>query len=450
MHHASRPLRSALLCTCLAAALQACDGEGGGQPSSAPAQKPPSAEAVAAAGTEASKAPVGFERSPRSSDPELARLRVALDFGRADELAALLPAAARAGHEEPALRARAMALAGRRIDALRLLAEARKTRPRDPEYGSTAAEIYAGAGAFEDALREILELEKVSKTEPLVLRARGVAMLLKDGGAAQGLALLEEARRGEPELPFTQRALAQAHLLVGKEQAKKKDIPAALRHAQASVSFDADDVDAERFLSECLAASGRYVEARAVLEALSARGVPLGAELALLSKNAGFHALLRGARDEALDHFEAARVAGLDDDALGSAVELLQEAARADVDAGVALFTAGETAKAAGLFDRALRRDPGQLAAMNHLAVCHMKLKEPAKAAELWRRVLSIAETEQLELPEPVHLNLARALQAAGDAAGAKLVLDVHLDRHPSGPWRAETEAALRQLDAPR
>lgn len=377
-------------------------------------------------------------------------MREVLDFGRVAQLEQLLPAASRAGHEEPALRARAMALMGRRIDALRLLAEARKLRPRDPEYGSTAAEIYAGAGAFEDALREILELEKVSKTDPLVRRARGVAMLLKEGGARAGLALLEEACRAEPDLPFTRRALAQAHLLVGKERAKEKDVPGALRHAQASTSFDGDDVDAQRFLSECLAASGRYAEARATLEALAARGVPLGAELALLAKSAGFHALLRGARDEALEHFEAARTAGLDDDALGSAVELLEEAARADVDSGVERFGAGETQKAAECFERALRRDPQQLAAMNHLAVCRMKLKEPRAAAELWRRVLDIAAAEQLELPEPVHLNLARALQAAGDADEARRTLRTHLERHPAGPWLKETEAALAQLESGR
>lgn len=387
-----------------------------------------------------------FDSVERSLDAEVVRLRTALDFGLVGELEALLPAASRAGREEPCLRARAMALLGRRIEALRLLAEAKQAQPLNPDVGSTAAEIYAGAGAFDDALREILALEKVSKLEPAVLRARGVAMLLKDGGAATGLALLEQARAVDPLLPFTQRALAQAHLLVGKERAKAKDLPGALQHARASAELDAQDVDGQRFLSECLASAGLYADARRVLDGLAARGVALGAELALLDKRAGFDALLRGQQHEALDHFAAARSAGLDDQALGSAAQLLRESAANEVTTGVDAFTQGELAKAAACFERALRWDPEQLAALNHLAVCRMKQAQPRQAADLWRRVLDIAREERLELPEPVHVNLARALADAGDVEGAKLVLLEHLDRNPSSPWVRETERALEQL----
>jgi len=409
------------------------------------------AGAGSASGAAASTAPVvtmgpRFDSVERSLDAEVVRLRAALDFGHVSELEALLPAASRAGREEPCLRARAMALMGRRIEALRLLAEAKQAQPWNPDVGSTAAEIYAGAGAFDDALREILALEKVSKLEPAVLRARGVAMLLKEGGASTGLALLEQARTGDPLLPFTQRALAQAHLLVGKERAKAKDLPGALLHARASGELDALDVDGQRFLSECLAATGLHAEARRVLDGLAARGVAIGAEIALLEKRAGFDALLRGKQHEALDHFAAARRAGLDEDALGSAAQLLREAASEEVTAGVEAFAQGELAAASERFERALRWEPDQLAAMNHLAVCRMKQAQPQQAAELWRRVLDIARDERLELPEPVHVNLARALAETGDVEGAKLVLLEHLDRNPSSPWVRETERALQQL----
>ena len=219
-----------------------------------------------------------------------------------------------------------------------------------------------------------------------------------------------------------------------------------MQHARASAELDPQDVDGQRFLSECLAAAGLHDEARGVLDGLAARGIAIGAEIALLEKRAGFDALLRGKQHTALDHFAAARRAGLDDEALGSAAQLLREAASDEVTAGVEAFTQGDLVVASERFERALRWDPEQLAAMNHLAVCRMKQAQPQRAADLWRRVLEIAGAERLELPEPVHVNLARALAETGDVEGAKLVLLEHLDRNPSSPWVRETERALQQL----
>jgi tetratricopeptide (TPR) repeat protein len=405
---------------------------------------------VAAAGTQASApAAAGFSSEPRVMDPALVRLRAALEFGRLEEVDQLLPRAASAGAEEAVLRARALALRGSRIDALRILADQAAARPLDPEPRGAAAEIYAASGAFEDALREILALERVSKTDPVVLRARGVAMLCKDGGAASGLDLLTRARAADPSLPYCDRALAQAHLLVGKEAAKRKDLPAALEHAEASTRFDPDEVDAQRFHSECLAAAGRFAAARAILDALAARGVPLGAEVALLEKRAGFDALLRGEREEALARFVAARAAGLDADGLGSAAELLVEAAEQAVEEGVRLFGEGDIDEAAARFALALQRDPAQLSARNHLAVCRLRQGRPSEAAPLWREVLAMARAEGLELPEPVHLNLAHALSKSGDADGARAALRDYLGREPEGRWVAETERALAALGGP-
>jgi tetratricopeptide (TPR) repeat protein len=390
-----------------------------------------------------------FEVAPRATDPAVVRLRAALEFGRLAEVEELLPFAARAGAEEAVLRARAMALRGARIDALRILAESAAARPLDPEPRGAAAEIYAASGAFEDALREILALERVSKSDPVVLRARGVAMLCKDGGAAQGLELLLRARAADPELPYCDRALAQAHLLVGKDAAKRKDLAAALEHAEASTRHDPDETDAQRFRSECLAASGRFPEAREVLDALASRGVPLGAERALLEKRAGFDALLRGRREDALAHFVAARARGLDAAGLGSAAELLVEAAAQDVEEGVRLFSDGRVEEAAARFAQALERDPAQLAARNHLAVCRLRQDRPADAAPLWREVLAIARAEELELPEPVHLNLAHALSRSGDTEAARAALREYLEREPQGRYVVETERALAALAPP-
>ena len=71
------------------------------------------------------------------------------------------------------------------------------------------------------------------------------------------------------------------------------------------------------------------------------------------------------------------------------------------------------------------------------------------EAARLWRSVLSTARAEKIELPEPVHLNLARALVEAGDLEGARKVLQEYLELEklePAGGWRARTQAMLDQL----
>ena len=54
-----------------------------------------------------------------------------------------------------------------------------------------------------------------------------------------------------------------------------------------------------------------------------------------------------------------------------------------------------------------------------------------------------MAQAEKIELPEPVHLNLAQADVEAGDLEGARKVLEEYLEREPTGEWRARTQAML-------
>ena len=82
----------------------------------------------------------------------------------------------------------------------------------------------------------------------------------------------------------------------------------------------------------------------------------------------------------------------------------------------------------------------------NHLAVVLFQQKEFLPAATHWRRVLDAAVAEDLELPEPVHIFLAKALSAADEKASAREVLEAYLAREPEGEWHSQTSDLLAQL----
>jgi len=66
----------------------------------------------------------------------------------------------------------------------------------------------------------------------------------------------------------------------------------------------------------------------------------------------------------------------------------------------------------------------------------------------LWRGVLELAARERLELPEPVHVNLAQAELRRGESAAARKVLADYLLATPEGEWVGVTRALLTQIDA--
>ncbi len=315
---------------------------------------------------------------------------------------------------------------------------------------ATAAEIWAGSDGFDSAAREITQGEKLCGPSAELLRARGIVALSRPGGSARGLADLESARRADPELPFALRALGQAHLLLGKEAAKAQKLAAALEHAQLSVHFDPEETDAQRFLSECQAAQGDYDAALATLRALVQKGEPLSAEVALMEKRAGVAALLRDDRVRALAHFLEARAEGLTDAELATGARLLAEESQKHLDSGVEAYAAHELERAEREFRAALVYDDDSIAAQNHLAVTLFQRAAYDEAARLWSRVLETATGEGLELPEPVHLNLAEAELRGGDAAAARATLERYLAGAPAGRWAERTRAALEALDAKR
>ncbi len=387
-------------------------------------------------------------RAPRSTAADVVALRRAIEFGDLDRARVLLPAAESAGTEGVLLRARFANLEGRGVDAMRLVEGAKTARPNDPDTYATAAEIYVARDAFDTAWIEITSGTKACGAAPELDRARGIAWVSRENGADRGLAALLAARAANPSLPFADRALGQAHLLVAKGFVKADKLPEALAAARASLTHDPADVDARRFLGDCLAASGQYGEALLGLRALIAEGQPLESELALLEKRAGFARLLAGDKAGAIDHFLSARAAGLSDEELSSAAEILAEAASARTDAGVAAFQAGELERAEAEFRAALDLWPEEIAAQNHLALVRFRRDDPAEAARLWRGVLELAAREGLELPEPVHVNLAQAELRRGESAAARKVLDDYLRISPQGEWVGVTRALLAQIES--
>jgi tetratricopeptide (TPR) repeat protein len=407
--------------------------------------------ASATAGAASEAAPAASAASAlvpaqRARGDDLTRLRRALDHGRGDEARALLARHLAPDPEEKLLEARVAALEGRNTDAMRAIEAARQIAPRDPTVYATAAEIYAANGSTETAMSQIFQGEKTCGPSPEFLRARGILRITSSGGAEKGLALLEEARAADPEIPFIDRALGQAHLLVAKQRAREKKPKGALEEAKKSLEFDPDDVDARRLSSEMMAETGDLEGSAAVLQSLLDAGEPVEAELALTLKNAAMLAILRGDQEQALADFLAARKHGLTAQELGTGANKLASEAERRLDLGIQAYEKQELDAAESEFRRALEYDPDLIQAQNHLAVVLFKKREFAEAARLWQKVIATARAEKIDLPEPVHLNLAKAQVQSGDKTGAELTLEEYLDRQPNGEWVAPTREMLASL----
>lgn len=412
-----------------------------------------SEEKVSEASVKASNRPsVLAVRSQRSTDLRVDLLRKHIEFGRLEEARALseeLGIISDDGGEALLLRARLAALEGQNIAAFRLVETARKERPADPDVYATCAEIYAAADKLDAAWDEIKAGDAACGSAPELLRARGIVWISRQGGAKKGLSFLEDAQRADPELPFLSRALGQAHLLLGKEGAAAGKESVALAHARQAAAYDPDDVDVARFLTEALALVGDFDGAIATTRNLIARGLTLNAELALLHKKAGMAALLLRERERAIDHFAAARKHGLSDVELATGAMILEEEALVQVKRGVEAYERDDFAASEASFARALEIDPDRIEARNHLGVVLFKRGEYAGAADCWAIVCATAEQEGIVLPEPVHVNLSKARELAGDLPGARTALELYLVHDPDGEWAARTRAALAALPAP-
>jgi len=426
----------------------------------------------------------------RSDDPRLVALRSALERSNlplAQQLRDQVGASSDV--EYGLLDARLRAATGDFVGASRAIEEARGRAPNDDRVYATAAEIHAAAGRLETADTEIKRGVAACGATPALKRARGVHSICQSGGAEAGLKLLQAAQREDPDLPFLGRPLGQAYLLVGKGHMADGDREQALSAARASLEHDAEDLDARRFLAECCVASGEWGEALGLYEELLNEGEPLEAEVALLYKNAAVAALIRKERDVAVRFFQRARALGLDDAALSTGVTILSAEAQARVDRaraaaqagefdeaerlaleafefqrdyeparvelaelhlrrGIEVLNSGDSAGAAEAFRRALEYDPESLQAHNYLGHALYRSADLEAASEAWSFVVDTAQLEKIDLPDPVHITLARAQFESGKLEEAHATLQSYLVLSPTGKFVAETRSVLAALPA--
>jgi tetratricopeptide (TPR) repeat protein len=399
-----------------------------------------------AAGESAASTVAAQERSATKPQPgraaELAPVRAALEVGQAASALAQLVAqgAGAARPEATLLGARAQALQGDHVAAVRAIEDARAAFPAVADVYATAAEIHAAAGRLGSAEDEIRRgLEAAGGSTPELERARGVLLLAREGAAEAGLERLLRARAADPGLPFCERALSQAHLLLGNRALARGDAAAAVTHGRSAVVHDPEEREARRLLADALAGAGDFDAALPLYDELLGGDDALRNTVALHYQRGATAALLQRERAQAIERYRRARELGLAADELGFGAQVLFEEAVAAVERGVAAYVAGDAAGARAAFERAVALDPQSPEAHNHLAVCLHKAGEHAGAAEHWRAVLELAQAEGLELPEPVHLNLAQALVAAGRVEEARAVLEEYLRRAPEGEWSERT-----------
>lgn len=424
-------LRLSLATLALSFLLTACGGGGDGSSSS-------SASAPRQA---------AFERC---DDARVQRLREHLDLLREDEARESFREIGPfledlCGVESYLLRARMHGMLGDLTKAQPLIEEARAAAPDDPRVYATAAELYAGPGQLDTASREIQEGIENCGATPELIRAQGVLHICTGSptSAERGLKRLQRAKEEDPALPFMQKPLGQAHLLVARQSLAAGDAERALLNVRDSLEYDPSEADSWHFLSEVHAALGEHEKAVKVLEKLIDMGRPLTGELALTCKNAGTAALVELDRPKALEYFMKARELGLSQEELGFGLQALRDAAQKCVEEGLAKFQEYEYVEARERFEQALVFDPEDLAARNHLGLVHFKTSNYDAAVEAWRTVIAQAAELEVTLPEPVHIHLAKALLREGDNEGARLALSEYLLDEPFGDYVDETRDML-------
>jgi len=385
------------------------------------------------------------DRSRPRRDPELAEVRSALEAGRGDLALTLLERVE--GFEPECLRARAALLEGDAVEALRRLEIARGLAPDHPELWATEAEILASLDRLEAAAKALEEGRKRAGDDPALERALGVIQLRNQGHAREALQALERARARDPELPFLRWPLSEAHRLVGRSLCSEAP-GEALAHARAACALEPGSLEALELEAEALAANLQFEEALVRYGELAARGRDYGETPALLHQRCATRLLLEHERAGAVEHYLQARALGLDDEGLGFGSAVLLEEARLARERGSADIEAEDWAAAEREFARAMELDPRDFVAENHLAVARFQRGDYRAAAEGWERVLVRASAEELLLPDPVALNLARAWRLAGERERARGALAGYLDREPEGEWSASARELLEVLEA--
>jgi len=234
--------------------------------------------------------------------------------------------------------------------------------------------------------------------------------------------------------------------LLGNAALAAQDTAGALGHARAALAADPENSEARELAGDAHAARGEFTAALAEYEALFASGRDVQAALALLSQRGATAALLERDRPMALRRYLRARELGLSDEELGFGATVLAEEAHRRVGEGLAAREAGDPERAGEAFARALELDPHSLETESLLALVLFERGEFDGAAQHWRSVLDAARERALELEEPVHLHLARALHRLGRDGEVRAVLEDYLAREPEGEWAGATREMLGKL----
>ena len=442
----SRPTLS-LLALAACAALAACSRDSG---AAAPTFEGPRAHA-------------------RSSDPRAAEARAALEAGR--------PAAARAlveglgpalGAEAGCLEARTALAEGEPVAALAALEAARTEYPGDPRPYATAAEVYTALGRLSAAQEEIDRGIELFGRGPELVRALGVLALASPGQAKLGLALIEEARRGDPELPFCNLPLVRGNALMARSALGANAVAEAERYASAALEIDPNDADAREALAEVRLAQRRFGEARALYEELFAEGLPVREALVQATRSTATQAMVDKDRALQVECLLRLRALGLSMDELGFGASILRQEADTLIERAVQAYDRADRLQAVpdlppaaldelvaarvrewetseALLRRALDYDPLSVEARHRLGETLFRLASYEQAAREWEAVLNLCEDPE-QLGSAVHLNLARAYKLAGDGTRAREVCEVYLAERPGGRWVDETSEMLTRL----
>ncbi|MEX1025638.1 MAG: tetratricopeptide repeat protein [Planctomycetota bacterium] len=367
------------------------------------------------------------------------------EVGSARALAAKLGS----GLDEELLRARLVFVEGDEAGAFRRLEELRVQYPSDDRPYATLAELHAARGRGLDAQTELQRGLAAAGRTPALGRAEGVLLLSRPGGAAEGLVVLQQALADDPALPYVALPLAQAHLLLGRRFLGEGRADVAEVQARQALEFDPTGVEPRELLGDCLAALRRFDDALAIFDELASEGRELTAVRVDLRVKAATAALLTKDRPAAIEHYAAARALGADAQQLGFGSHLLDEAADASIDAGLQLLRRDDGAGAAPHFERAIALMDDHIEAWNYLGHARFRHSDAAGAARAWRHVLRLAG-DDVQLPEPVVVHLAKAERRAGELERAIETLESYLRERPDDPWRDEVERLLRVLLAER